>query len=182
MSPPRTVLVTGSNRGIGFAFVKQLAESGATVFACCRSPSQSDPLQQLSTSITNGKTFSSIMRAQAPLDKRFISRKAQVLNVSSLLGSLSWTPEPPFTMCSAYRASKAAMNMITREYANHLKDEGFIFLSVCPGWVQTDMGDLFGRSPNTPEMSVQCVLNIIDTATSEDNGKYKNFRNQIVDF
>lgn len=35
----KRVLVTGTNRGIGLALVKQLHASGATVFATCRKPS-----------------------------------------------------------------------------------------------------------------------------------------------
>jgi hypothetical protein len=33
---PQTVLITGSNRGIGFEFVKQYADKGFNVIATCR--------------------------------------------------------------------------------------------------------------------------------------------------
>jgi NAD(P)-dependent dehydrogenase (short-subunit alcohol dehydrogenase family) len=39
-----TALVTGSNRGIGFEFVRQLAEQGWNVLATCRDPASADRL------------------------------------------------------------------------------------------------------------------------------------------
>jgi len=42
------VLVTGASRGLGLEFVKQYAEEGATVFACCRDPGASKPLKRVS--------------------------------------------------------------------------------------------------------------------------------------
>ena len=45
--PAYTVLVTGSNRGIGLEFVKQYAADGWNVIACCREPDSSPNLQAL---------------------------------------------------------------------------------------------------------------------------------------
>lgn len=42
------VLVTGANRGLGLEFVKQYAEEGATVFACCRGPGTAKTLRKIS--------------------------------------------------------------------------------------------------------------------------------------
>jgi NAD(P)-dependent dehydrogenase (short-subunit alcohol dehydrogenase family) len=42
------VLVTGANRGLGLEFVKQYAEEGATIFACCRNPGASKALLRIS--------------------------------------------------------------------------------------------------------------------------------------
>lgn len=42
-----TVLVTGSNRGIGFEFVRQYAERGWTVIATARDPSKAKELNEL---------------------------------------------------------------------------------------------------------------------------------------
>ncbi len=42
------VLVTGANRGLGLEFVKQFAEDGATVFACCRDPGSAKVLRNVS--------------------------------------------------------------------------------------------------------------------------------------
>ena len=42
------VLVTGANRGLGLEFVKQYAEDGATVFACCRDPHTAKAMRAMS--------------------------------------------------------------------------------------------------------------------------------------
>lgn len=45
-----TVLITGANRGIGLALVREYAADGAEVIACCRDPANADTLKQLATS------------------------------------------------------------------------------------------------------------------------------------
>ena len=49
-SKASTVLITGSNRGIGFGFVEAYAAKGWTVIATCRTPSEADGLQALAKS------------------------------------------------------------------------------------------------------------------------------------
>lgn len=46
-STQRTVLITGSNRGIGLEFVRQYAASGWRVIATCRSPARAEELNAL---------------------------------------------------------------------------------------------------------------------------------------
>lgn len=48
-----TVLVTGSNRGIGLEFVRQYAEKGWQVIATTRRPAQADDLQRLAKAHSN---------------------------------------------------------------------------------------------------------------------------------
>ncbi len=50
-----TVLVTGSNRGIGFEFVKQYAKRGWTVIATARSPEKAEALKALAAQHPNIK-------------------------------------------------------------------------------------------------------------------------------
>jgi NAD(P)-dependent dehydrogenase (short-subunit alcohol dehydrogenase family) len=42
------VLVTGASRGLGLEFVKQYAEEGCAVYACCRDPATSKALHRIS--------------------------------------------------------------------------------------------------------------------------------------
>ncbi len=69
----------------------------------------------------------------APVLKK---NKAQVVNVSSGMGSLSemggGTP--------GYRLSKTALNAVTRNLAVDWQAAGVRVNSVCPGWVRTEMG------------------------------------------
>ena len=48
------VLVTGANRGLGLEFVKQYAEAGATVYACCRGLQSAKAMREVSDA-TGGK-------------------------------------------------------------------------------------------------------------------------------
>jgi NAD(P)-dependent dehydrogenase (short-subunit alcohol dehydrogenase family) len=60
----------------------------------------------------------------------------RIVNLSSGLGQLtemgSGTP--------AYRVSKAALNVLTRNLAADLAGTNVLVNSLCPGWVRTDMG------------------------------------------
>lgn len=49
----KTVLITGTSRGIGLEFAKQYAEDGWEVFATCRHPEKADDLNQLSKERSN---------------------------------------------------------------------------------------------------------------------------------
>jgi NAD(P)-dependent dehydrogenase (short-subunit alcohol dehydrogenase family) len=48
-----------------------------------------------------------------------------------------------------YRVSKTALNALTRILASELRGSGILVNSVCPGWVQTDMGG--SRAPRPVE-------------------------------
>ncbi len=49
----KTVLITGSNRGIGLEFVKQYAENHYQVIAACRDPKSAKELNELAQSLPN---------------------------------------------------------------------------------------------------------------------------------
>ncbi len=43
----KTVLITGSNRGLGLEFIRQYAQAGWDVIACCRNPEKATALAQM---------------------------------------------------------------------------------------------------------------------------------------
>lgn len=45
----KTVLITGANRGLGLEFVRQYAQAGCQVIACCRNPEKASALTQLAS-------------------------------------------------------------------------------------------------------------------------------------
>lgn len=71
--------------------------------------------------------------------------------------------------------------MITKIFADDLEEENFIVNSMCPGWVQTDMGGK--EAPVKLEDSISGMLNTIENvATKENNGLFLNFEGKIVAF
>ena len=87
---------------------------------------------------------------------------SHIINIDSNYGAMS-TPIDDNTS-SAYRMSKAALNMYTRILAFHLKDKGIKVSSLDPGWVKTDMG--YGVSSETekpdrdPEQPAEEIYNL----------------------
>ena len=65
----------------------------------------------------------------------------RIVNLSSGMGAL----EDMGAGSPGYRISKTALNALTRILASELRGSGILVNSVCPGWVQTDMG-----SPRAP--------------------------------
>jgi NAD(P)-dependent dehydrogenase (short-subunit alcohol dehydrogenase family) len=66
---------------------------------------------------------------------------ARVVNVSSGMGQLA-DMGPDYL---GYRASKAALNVLTRVLAQRLAERGIAVNACCPGWVRTDMGGAEAR-------------------------------------
>lgn len=89
----------------------------------------------------------------------------RIVNVSSMMGSLS-DMGGGFT---AYRASKVAMNGITRTLG-HLTKGDVRVNAVCPGWVRTDMG-----GPNAHRSIEEGIEGIVWAATLPEGGPNGGF-------
>jgi NAD(P)-dependent dehydrogenase (short-subunit alcohol dehydrogenase family) len=105
-----------------------------------------------------------VAQAFAPLLRK--SGHGRIVNLSSQMGQLSsMTDGTP-----GYRASKAALNAVTRMLADALKGDGVLVNSVCPGWVKTDMG-----GPNAPGTVEQGADTPVWAATLPDDGPTGRF-------
>jgi len=84
------------------------------------------------------------------------SRHGRIVNISSSLGSLTRHTNPNYgvgvqDMLLAYCSSKTALNMITVQFAHHLRDAGIKVNAANPGYTATDMNQ--HRGPRTVEQA-----------------------------
>ncbi|CAK6966428.1 C-factor [Scomber scombrus] len=245
----KSVLITGSSRGIGLQLLKQLAKSTdrpATIIATARNPTGSKELQELSNTcpgvytvtldtdsqqsissalkevqsivgskglnclINNAainistdidtvtpeammKTFQTNSVAPLFVTKAFLPllqtaagqstgmgmHRAAVINISSILGSITYTRGEGANFKSyAYRISKAALNMVTRCLAADLGSHGILCMALHPGWVKTDMGGPLAEL--TVEDSVSGLLTVLSNLTDNDHGEFKDYRGNNI--
>ncbi|EDO30809.1 predicted protein [Nematostella vectensis] len=77
-----------------------------------------------------------------------------------------------------YRASKSALNIISKSMSVDLKGDGISVVMLHPGWVQTDMG-----GPNAltaTEESVAGMMSVLANFDESKNGMFIDFRGNIV--
>lgn len=225
-----TVLVTGSNRGVGLEMVRQLAPRADAVIATCRRPDDADDLARLADAhssidiveldvadadsiastrdyvadtyehltlllnnagVNGGGTsdtfdavsFDGLMRtfrinAAGPhmMTKAFAPLLAAesgddpraVVNITSQLGSITNTKGKG--TWQSYKASKAALNMLSRLQAHELHSDGVVVVAMHPGWVQTDMGG--SNATLTPEAAVSGILEVTQNLSPDDAGRF----------
>ncbi len=114
---------------------------------------------------------------QALLPNLRAGQRRLVVNLSSGLGSISGNSDGGW---SAYRASKAALNQLTRTLAAELRNEGFTFVVLSPGWVRTDMGG--SGASLSPEESVAAMLRVIDRLDPSDTGRFLDHQGKELDW
>lgn len=112
-------------------------------------------------------TIGPVALAQALLPNLRDGRRRLVVNLSSGLGSVSGNQTGGWYV---YRASKAALNQLTRTMAEELTRERFIIIALSPGWVRTDMGG--SGAPTSADESVAAALRVIDHLKPSDTGRF----------
>ena len=128
-------------------------------------PDASQPLDlDLFTRTFNTNVLGAVAVTQAFLPLLTASEAGRIVNVSSTMGSLSdqVNPESPYygMVVPAYQASKAALNGLTIALSKALAGSAIKVNSVCPGWVQTDLGgpDHRAAAPTTATDAAHVVV------------------------
>jgi NAD(P)-dependent dehydrogenase (short-subunit alcohol dehydrogenase family) len=222
------VMITGSNRGIGLEYVRQLLARGDRVFATCRNPESAQGLQTLkeqyearlsiiklevvdpesvetayaeiekqvdaldliinNAAINPGsekladikksnmmQTFEVNVAGVMLVSQRFVTllkegNNPRFVNISSGVGSIARGGAPHLY---SYSISKAALNMFNQILATEVKPMGITSIVLNPGWVITDMG---GAGANLqPADSIRQQLQVIDSLTMDDTGRFKDY-------
>jgi NAD(P)-dependent dehydrogenase (short-subunit alcohol dehydrogenase family) len=76
-----------------------------------------------------------------------------------------------------YRVSKTGLNALTRILASELRGSGILVNSVCPGWVQTDMGG--SRAPRPVEEGAEGAVWAATLPNSGPTGGFFRDRRRI---
>ncbi|XP_072163841.1 C-signal-like [Diadema setosum] len=108
--------------------------------------------------------------AQSSKIQTFSFERAAIINISSILGSISKSTGG----LAGYRESKAAVNMITKGLSVELRGDRILVLAQHPGWVQTDMGG--SNADVTTEQSVSTMLRIFSAASENENGLFLDLK------
>lgn len=228
----KIALVTGTNRGIGFAVAKGLLQKGITVIATSRNAQKGqDAVAALSpygeilfchldvtdlNSIESCKAFIEsnfghldilinnaginydswqntinadlnevkstfetntfapwqLTQSMLPLLQKS-KLGANVVNVSSGAGELSaQTGNTP-----GYSLSKLALNGLTLQLSNQLRNDNIRVNAVCPGWVRTDMGG--SGATKSPEEGADTIIWVGLFEKNDPSGKFFRNRKEI---
>ncbi|EHK22108.1 uncharacterized protein TRIVIDRAFT_91392 [Trichoderma virens Gv29-8] len=97
-----------------------------------------------------------------------------VLNMGSIVGSITYAKRFMVAPDPAYRVSKAALHCLTRLYALELEAEGFTFVAVSPGWVQTDQGGPYADLDSPT--AAKATLDVLSRNREDINGKLVNIK------
>ncbi len=115
-------------------------------------------------------SFAPLCVAERFVEQVARSERKLIVNISSKMGSIAANVKSNSII---YRASKAALNQISKCLAMALGPRGITVIVFHPGWVSTDMGG--AEAAVTPEDSAAGIRAVIAGATAADNGRFFNY-------
>ena len=132
------------------------------------------------------KVFGTNLFATVAVTREFMpllrkSPAARIVNLSSILGSLTLHADPsgPFASAKlfAYDASKSALNAFTIHLAAELKDTKIKVNSAHPGWVKTEMGT--DNAPMEIEEGAQTSVALALLGADGPTGRFIHLGNEL---
>ncbi|KAF2724380.1 short chain oxidoreductase [Polychaeton citri CBS 116435] len=101
-----------------------------------------------------------------------LGSQKKIVNISTTLGSMEMSQRFALFPVPAYKITKAAMNMLTVQYAQEYASKDLVIFALSPGWVKTDLGS--DAADLTVEESTKAILDAVHTAGKETNGQFRN--------
>ncbi|KAJ3225879.1 hypothetical protein HDU81_007604 [Chytriomyces hyalinus] len=224
-SSQKTVVITGSSRGIGRSLTEHYITDGWNVIATVRNTTTLAPfhpspqtVHSLDTADTASiNAFSAKLGPSQPvhllinnagifhddslhtLEKSSVMQQFETNAVGPLLVAralvpnlkLATAPDSPALIVNisswwgsiaendgdhyGYRASKAALNSFTKSLSIDLKHENISVVSVCPGWVKTDMAPkgVMATSESVAEISAVISKAMADSELTMSGGYFR---------
>lgn len=120
----KTVLITGSNRGIGLEFVKQYNKVGWNVLACCRNPELATELKKIkNNNIEIIKLDLNVIDEIMKLCDQFTGRSIDILiNNAGISGTEeSFNTVSPETLLTTFHVNTLAPTLIAQGLINSLE-------------------------------------------------------------
>ena len=121
------------------------------------------------------KALLPLLRLAASQSRKQDSTKPVIANMSTFLASI--TNNTRGTLYP-YRASKVAVNMVTKSLSVDLAADGIMAVALHPGWVKTDMGG--SKAPVTVEQSVQGLMTVMASMDDTKTGGFFDFSGQAL--
>ena len=115
-------------------------------------------------------TFAPLRVAERFVEQVARGERKLIVNISSKMGSIAANVSSDSII---YRASKTALNQVSKSLSVALAPRGITVILFHPGWVSTDMGG--SQAPVTPEDSAAGIRAVIARATPTDNGRFFNY-------
>jgi NAD(P)-dependent dehydrogenase (short-subunit alcohol dehydrogenase family) len=138
-------------------------------------PKESDSLATVSldslTKTFETNTFGPLLLTQALLSNLLLSKSPKIGNVSSRVGSIA---DNSSGGAYAYRASKAALNAISKSMAVDLKEKGIAVVILHPGIVKTGLDPTSHtlKEAVEPEVAVEGLWSVLKSKGLEDTGQF----------
>ncbi|MGB6976874.1 MAG: SDR family oxidoreductase, partial [Gammaproteobacteria bacterium] len=118
-------------------------------------------------------TIAPLLLAENLINNVAKSKLKIIANMSSNMGSIELNS---FGSAYIYRASKAALNAITKSLAIDLRKRDIKVVALHPGWVKTEMGG--SDAQISPTESVKGIKNILSRLSSEDSGSFIGYNGE----
>ncbi len=112
-------------------------------------------------------TFGPLRVTQALMPMLAAGSKKRVVNITSMMGSMELNTWGGYI---GYRGSKAALNSFNQTLAMEMGKQGYVFVVMHPGYVQTEMNA--GEGAISAQTSAAGIFKVIEKLGAADNGAF----------